>query len=85
MRGGFRICWVRPSSRRALVRQLSSGRVAVGWAMEQGEIVAAARSRVHRWLASVVYALFAVPVGVLQRGPEKLITGGYRAIFECVV
>jgi len=85
MRGGFRISCVRRSARRALARQVSSGRVAVEGAMEQGEIVAAARSRVHRWLASVVYALFAVPVGVLQRGPEKLITEGYRAIFECVV
>jgi hypothetical protein len=85
MRGGFRISCVRPSSRRTLVRQLSSGRVAVGWAMEQGEPVVAARSRSP--MASLGrLRVFAMPVGgLLQRGPEKLITDGYRAIFECVV
>jgi hypothetical protein len=54
MRGGFRISCVRPTSRRTFARQLSSGRVAVEGAIEQGETVATAQPA-HLWPASVVY------------------------------
>jgi hypothetical protein len=53
--------------------------------IEQGETVVAARSRYTYGLPRSSTRVCHACWGVLQRGPEKLITDGYRAIFECVV
>jgi len=85
MRGGFAFLASGRHRDATSPDRFPEARVAVEGGIEQGETVAAARNRYTYGLPRSSTRVCHACWGVLQRGPEKLITEGYRAIFECVV